>query len=323
MFVFSNVAISQNQVHFKAEITNRNGDVVYIKDTLNKAIKEIKVDKNGVFEDSFNVKEGLYLFDDTREYTILYLKNGFDLVMKLDASRFDESINYTGNGSKENNYLARKSLTDEEYQRKVGYASDENSFNLLKEEFKNKFNIQLKLKDLDSKFVALAKGMIERESKELDQIFANNLEKRKLNTDNAPSFDYINFNGGKTKLEDLRGNYVYIDIWATWCGPCRAEIPYLQKVEQKYHDKNIAFVSISIDEEKDFEKWRKLVADKQLGGIQLIADKNWNSDFVTTFGINAIPRFILIDPKGIVIDANAARPSEPNLQEQLDKLLKK
>ena len=48
----------------------------------------------------------------------------------------------------------------------------------------------------------------------------------------------------ETKLEDLRGKYVYIDVWATWCGPCRGEIPYLQKVEEKYKGKNIEFVSI-------------------------------------------------------------------------------
>ena len=321
IFALSNFAISQNQLHFKAEIANRNGDVIYIKDTLNKTIKEIKVDDKGIFEASFDVKEGLYLFDDTREFTILYLKNGFDMVMKMDASQFDESISYSGKGSKENNYLDRKSLTDEEYQRKIGYVSDENSFNALKEEFKNKFYIQLQLKDLDPKFVTLAKGMIERESKELDLIYADNLEKQKLNNTNAPRFEYVNYNGGKTKLEDFKGMYVYIDVWATWCGPCRAEIPSLKKAEKKYEGKNIAFVSISVDEDKDFEKWKSFIKSKELGGTQLFADHNWNSDFIKSFSINSIPRFILIDPTGNVINADAERPSNPKLIEILDKLL--
>ena len=59
-----------------------------------------------------------------------------------------------------------------------------------------------------------------------------------------------------------------------------------------------------------------------MGGIQLYADKNWESDFLKAFGISSIPRFILIDPNGIVVDADAARPSSPKLKEQLDKLLK-
>jgi thiol-disulfide isomerase/thioredoxin len=135
-------------------------------------------------------------------------------------------------------------------------------------------------------------------------------------------FDYLNFKGGNTKLSDFKGKYVYIDVWATWCGPCIAEIPFLKKVEEKYDGKNIAFVSISVDVQKDFEKWKKFVEDKQLGGIQLFADKNWNSDFIKSFGINSIPRFILIDPSGKVVSADAARPSDSKLSEQLDALLK-
>src|SRR5690625_7878965 len=64
----------------------------------------------------------------------------------------------------------------------------------------------------------------------------------------SPEFDYENYNGGKTSLESLRGKYVYIDVWATWCGPCLREIPYLKEVEKDYRNKNIEFVAISIDE---------------------------------------------------------------------------
>jgi thiol-disulfide isomerase/thioredoxin len=163
---------------------------------------------------------------------------------------------------------------------------------------------------------------METEMFQMKMYFGEKLKQQKLNNTQAPSFDYENHAGGKTKLEDLRGKYVYIDVWATWCGPCRAEIPSLQKIEEKYHDKKIAFVSISVDEQKDYEKWKKFVVEKQLGGIQLYADKNWMSDFIKAFGINSIPRFILIDPTGKVVNADADRPSNPKLQEQLDALLK-
>ena len=93
-------------------------------------------------------------------------------------------------------------------------------------------------------------------------------------------------------------------------------------MEEKYHGKNIEFVSISVDVDKDHEKWKKFVTEKQLGGIQLFADKNWNSDFIKAFGIDSIPRFLLIDPNGKVIKADAARPSSPQLTELLDSLLK-
>ena len=130
----------------------------------------------------------------------------------------------------------------------------------------------------------------------------------------SPKFmDYENYAGGTTSLDDLKGKYVYIDVWATWCGPCKAEIPFLKEVEEKYHGKNIEFVSISIDRARDHEKWKAMVADKELKGIQLFADNDWNSKFVKDYLIQGIPRFILIDTEGNIINANAPRPSSPEL----------
>lgn len=136
----------------------------------------------------------------------------------------------------------------------------------------------------------------------------------------SPKFDYENHKGGKTKLDDLKGKYVYIDVWATWCGPCIGEIPSLKKVEKQYHDKNIEFVSISIDTEKAYETWKKMVVDKELGGVQLIADNAWKSKFVTDYAIDGIPRFILIDPEGNIVNADAPRPSDPKLVALFDEL---
>jgi len=136
----------------------------------------------------------------------------------------------------------------------------------------------------------------------------------------SPKFDYENFKGGKTSLESLKGKYVYIDVWATWCGPCRREIPSLQKVEEQYHGKNIEFVSLSIDAKKDYEKWRKFVEEKKLGGIQLFADNDWNSKFVQEYAIEGIPRFILVDPNGNIVSADAPRPSDPKLVAKFEEL---
>ena len=145
--------------------------------------------------------------------------------------------------------------------------------------------------------------------------------KKKMNNTVAPNFDYENHKGGKTTLESLKGKYVYIDIWATWCGPCRAEIPSLKKMEADFHDKNIQFVSISVDADKDHDKWAKMVTEKELTGIQLFAGKTVLSEFIKAFEVNSIPRFILIDPNGVVVDADAKRPSDPRLREELNKKL--
>jgi thiol-disulfide isomerase/thioredoxin len=136
----------------------------------------------------------------------------------------------------------------------------------------------------------------------------------------SPKFDYENQKGGKTSLESLKGKYVYIDVWATWCGPCLQEVPALQKVEEQYHGKNIEFVSISVDNIKDREKWSNLVDTKHLGGIQLLADKDLRSDFILKYGILAIPRFILIDPNGNIVNFDAPKPSENKLIELFNEL---
>lgn len=137
----------------------------------------------------------------------------------------------------------------------------------------------------------------------------------------SPVFDYENHKGGTTALAALKGKYVYVDVWATWCGPCLREIPYLKEVEEAYIGKNIEFVSISIDTEKDYEKWKMMVSEKQLGGIQLMADNNWKSKFVEDYAILGIPRFILIDPQGNIVSADAPRPSDPKLKVMLDELI--
>ena len=141
----------------------------------------------------------------------------------------------------------------------------------------------------------------------------------------SPEFtDFENFKGGNTSLSDLRGKYVYIDVWATWCGPCIREIPSLQKIEKEYHDKNIYFVSLSIDERNrpkyNYEAWRKMIIERELTGIQLFADNAWKTEFTTAYGIDSIPRFLLIDPDGNIVSGNAPRPSDPALVDLFNSL---
>lgn len=137
----------------------------------------------------------------------------------------------------------------------------------------------------------------------------------------APDFSFEDVNGKKIALRDLRGKYVYIDVWATWCGPCKMEIPHLSKIEALYEHKKIQFVSLSVDKRADRQKWKDFVQKGNLKGIQLLADKDFQSDFIQKFNINAIPRFILIAPDGKIVSADALRPSDPELKALLDKLL--
>lgn len=129
------------------------------------------------------------------------------------------------------------------------------------------------------------------------------------------NFTYPDINGNKVSLASLKGKVVLVDVWATWCGPCRQQIPYLKKMEEELRDKDIAFVSISVDEEKDFEKWKQFVDKEQLKGIQLYA-KGW-SDFAKYYDIRGIPRFLVFDQNGKIVTVDSPRPSQPELKELL------
>lgn len=311
----------QGKIKFQAEIANKNGNSIFINDNANKTIKEIKINEKGIFKGEFMAPAGFYMMFDGVEFAQLYLKPGFDLKLKMDAKFFDESIVFTGKGAAENNLLANNTVTSEKFETENMKKSKDEFFQGLA--LKNKTDIEkLDKGKFDPVFVDYNKKMWAQEKLMLGTNFQNAKIKNEIAGKPSKSFDYVNRKGGKTKLEDFKGKYVYIDVWATWCGPCRAEIPFLKKIEEKYHGKNIEFVSISIDVNKDYEKWKNFVTEKQLGGVQLFADKDWSSDFITSFGINSIPRFLLIDPQGNVVDADAVRPSSPELVSMLDKLLK-
>ncbi|WP_316794118.1 TlpA disulfide reductase family protein [Pedobacter frigoris] len=139
---------------------------------------------------------------------------------------------------------------------------------------------------------------------------------------NAVDFSFPDQNGKVVSLSDFKGKVVVMDIWATWCAPCKAEIPHLKKLEQELHGKDVVFVSISTDEQKDKDKWLKMVKDMNLTGVQLYAGgfANKVTDF---YKIATIPRFIVIDREGKLINPNSPRPSDPKLKALLEKELAK
>ncbi|MBC7884282.1 MAG: TlpA family protein disulfide reductase [Saprospiraceae bacterium] len=128
----------------------------------------------------------------------------------------------------------------------------------------------------------------------------------------APGFEYFSIQNKKVSLESLRGKVIYIDVWATWCGPCLRELPALEKLETSFTGSDkIAFVSISLDQDKT--AWQTMVKEKNMHGIQLFAEGNWSSTLATDYLIQSIPRFIIIGTDGKILDANAPRPSEEKI----------
>ncbi|QNA45982.1 TlpA disulfide reductase family protein [Lacibacter sediminis] len=118
-------------------------------------------------------------------------------------------------------------------------------------------------------------------------------------------------------LSSLRGKYVLIDFWASWCGPCRAENPNVVKAYSKFKDKNFEILAVSLDHKKDL--WLKAIEKDGLPWIHVSDLKGWNNEVAHAYGVTAVPQNWLIDPNGVVIAKNLRGDQ---LEKALEQLIK-
>ena len=313
---------SKEYISVSGKLENNKDSLITITGRTG-VVKTISINNDGSFKDTLKVAKGaIYSFQTSREKRVLiYLKNGFNIDIKGNSDKFMTSFEYSGEGASNSNFI----LAQLEKSKKLGdpaalFVLEEEAFNakinVLEKEYDS---ILSSYKNLDSALV----DMVTTQNKQMFAYFKNNYNSNKKIAKGRPSpkfENYIDIKGGKKSLDSFKGKYVYIDVWATWCGPCIREIPALDKLEKEYHSKNIAFVSISTDEsrrsggswEAAEKKWSNFVKDRNMSGIQLWSGKD--TRFQQEYQINGIPRFILIDPQGNIVDANAPRPSDPRLR---------
>ena len=131
-------------------------------------------------------------------------------------------------------------------------------------------------------------------------------------------FSFMDEKGKIVHLSDFRGKALYIDLWATWCGGCVAETPYMAKLYDHYkHDKRIQLISISMDRSKSL--WLKKNKEDKVTWPQFIEPNEFNSEMAKTFDITFIPRFLLFDKNGNILSLDAPRPSSEDIIEWIEK----
>jgi hypothetical protein len=243
--------------------------------------KEISVNEDGTFSDTLKVAEGRYTLTEGSQYSQIYLKNDNEIKLNVDAEDFYQTLKFSGDLSDENNFLADNVRLQQDMLSEDIFDGDEASFDKAFSELKSEFEaLKAKNSSIDSTFFVDDDKDFEMMRNAYKNYHNSKLAiKREFPAGmKSPVFEnYENYAGGTTSLEDLKGKYVYIDVWATWCGPCKQEIPSLKEVEKKYHDKNIEFVSISVDNGRGYqadsregafaaakEGWKKMVAEKEL-----------------------------------------------------------
>ena len=438
--------IDRSHITFSGNIKNNNEKIIKVTN-YNSALKqEIAIDSLGDFSGQVLVdKDGYYFFQIGRSYTTVRFKRGHNVNVQIDANNFYESMSYSGDLKKENNYNVAKShlrssrvgdpkeyfvvplneflpkiektrdtlfslldksglgQKDIEVEKKIieyEYLQTYNNYkkffhyhnkidpdlpedyfdpilsmdtddealfrhsrayrNLIIENFRlsSKKEMQnnpsltiidfvkakisgIKSIDIREQFASMLIRQMKDENENIDDDYhkimsllstERNRDKLTQRYNSAKStkaglasvdFNYENYDGGMTSLEDLRGKLLYIDVWATWCGPCIREFPALKELVKEYEEKDIEFVSVSIDSKNDYSKWRKMVAEKNIGGIHLYDDEGLSSDFMKAFSVSLIPRFMMIDPQGKIITAKAPRPSSKEVRKFIDGYLDK
>lgn len=140
---------------------------------------------------------------------------------------------------------------------------------------------------------------------------------KEFSTRGAAALDvsFEDINGKLHKISEFKGKYVYIDLWASWCSPCCAEVPALQKLEKELNNPHVVFLSISLDKNK--EQWRKKMEQLNMSGNQWIVT---GDEFSDKMNIKSIPHFLLYDKEGKLIEYRAPQPSKSILRHQLSRL---
>lgn len=323
--VFSCQQKDKDYAVLSGKITNIDTptDTVYVFNQQRGYMKKIKLNADGTFKDTLKVQEGEYVFRVANQYGTVFLKNNDEINIVTDYPKFDEALKFEGKGENvEKSNMAIQSLL---FAQKFFSDEDKTPQQVQEEkpEFLKQYAALLDKYQVSDSIKNVMKQSAEKQVDMYAEYLANKKEfYNKFVGKPAPSFSMQDVNGKTVSLSDLKGKPIYIDIWATWCGPCKAELPALKALEEEYTAKGITFVSISVDEANKKEEWKQFVKDKELKGYQLTTGEGWKNQFVQALEVQGIPRFVLIDANGNIINPDAPRPSSNKIKPVLDELAK-
>ncbi len=299
-----------------------------IKEEIIKDLKEINDDR---FNKLFNLQ--MRSVSEISKMRTLSMRGIFDFssIKKEDfygENDFSDSDILKVNGTKMwvRNYFYWNSLFNPNYYKKDESSIKQDALLIKDKEVKSLF-VYEHLKALKKLTIEIREDLTELKEMLLERhigIIDVVTEKFRGLSPGDKAFDFkFKSNKGNTyfSLADFKGKYILMDLWATWCAPCKAQTPYFKKLAKEFQGENIEFITLSFD--KDRKAWLKYIKEHDLNGINLIVDNGFNSEFSKFYKLTGIPRFILIDSEGKLVDAFAPRPSDPRLKMQIKRELNK
>lgn len=317
---------AQNNTFLKGKITNQTHNkcflYVFKADKPDGQMSQIFLDssdvkKDGTFSMAINLKEATeVIFYDGNEQTTVLLNPNDDINLTLNTKLFDETIMYTGKGSEKNNVIKNITITEEIINNSAfAYNTDTDTsvvFSYMREAYGNFKSV---LEDYRKEIPEL-NNYIDSKLKSADQTvnyikdnFAFTKKIANLIGTDGINFEGVDLKGKKIKISAFKGKITVIDFWATWCGPCKAEMPSFKALEEKYGT-DINFVSVGLFCEN--EKWVKMATDYGFKNNMFLGKEEEKQ--ISNYDVKFIPRYIVLDKNQKVIDALAPRPSSGDLQ---------
>ena len=275
----------------------------------NRVIDTMKILENKFYQ--------IYSFLDGKQGELgeLVISPNSEITLFIDEKELFESIDYSGNFKLSNNFLAYSKKYQNLLSEMVRNGIKQEELEILiheKGELINKKGISLNVVDSLSSYVKLK---FDEFSDILKQKNIKYLYKTSIVNKIGNNFFFKDIKNNVKTLKDFKGKYVYIDVWATWCKPCKVEHTFLKQLEEHFsYNNKLQIISISTD--REYDKWEKYITKNSIKGVQLYSGSN--SDFVKFYDIGALPRFIFLDKEGKVISPDEIRPSNSKTLEKLE-----
>jgi len=333
LFSFSFIQVFAQNVKISGEITNPNTDSVqvfywakidgvWIENRLDSA----KLD-NGKFDLTFKLDSATNVqFNDGSENIFMYLAPGDDLNLTLNTKYFDETVQFTGKGSARNNALINLYIVQEnifgEINHKMKNAEDLDTTELFAELLELEKQLVGFVEDLRIQHPSLGKELdgkiwtFNNSFERFPQTIRDGIKMEQAIGQPFMSISGVDLEGNKKKTEDYYGKLIVLDFWATWCGPCKYEMPFLTEIEKEFHGK-VDFLSVGVWCKED--AWREMAPTFGFE-LNMFLEKEEADKLKDMYALRYIPRYMILDAEGKIISVAAERPSG-DLSKQLNNLL--
>lgn len=314
-----------------------DGDTVYLQDFMNRQL--VKLDsaivKNGTFKFTGNQESPVYRYityikDDKQYVADLFLENGKINVKLGEETSVGGTVNNDVYQKFSNDFIAAQkemndfykaiqedtTLSDEQRQAKMNEleAKKEKAmdmiYNTIEQNITNAVGIHLLPSYASAFSEEKQQALVEKVPAEMVN---DNIKRIKDHLDlvaktavgqKFADFEMKTPEGNNVKLSDFvsKNKYTLVDFWASWCGPCRQEMPNVVEAYKIYKPKGFEIVGVSLD--RDEESWKKGIAELNITWPQMSDVKYWDCEAAKLYGVNAIPATVLIDQEGTIVERN-------------------